>query len=154
MIKHNDTIQYRNVVSQKLIIHSNQMEEAIHLVKRIIEEHDGTLTGRFFYTLEEILEETDLQIELFFEIEEDSLTLPESMNFHSYYCIYSMLSFYNYGGYQEETLLSYAVMYKYAEANQLTINTPFFHEVVTIGELKYIHLKVGVRPQTEEEIWA
>lgn len=153
MINRYDAIRYQRIVSQKLVIEFNALQDALTAIADEIQEAGASLTGKYFYTLEDIQNETDAHIEVFFQVEENDITFPPSMSYHSYYSIESMVSMYVHGELFGNIAAVYATLYDYIEQNQLKEVTAIFHEIGGTQEFPYMHVKIGVTEIDEEDIW-
>lgn len=153
MINPNDSLQYRNVVSQPFTTHYSNFGEVIINFFTTVEEAGVTLKGAHFYSLENIPKNEIMIGQLFVSIEEDYAELPGDMKFHSYFSIEDMVSIHVIDHFEEYTEVAYALLLNYIDKNPIQQVTPIFHILNGDKDFPFITVKIGTAEVSNESIW-
>lgn len=142
-----EKIAYQNVISSRKKFHYSEMEEEFKKFFSEIVEEGYTLKGPFFYSLNNTPMDEMVDIEMFFPIYENQFMNTEKISnfqFHSYFEIGPVFKGIVAEDFENRTEQIYAELLYTLEANDLEINTPFFHVPAKDGS-KYMYIYLGYR---------
>lgn len=144
MIKTNDSIRFRNVLTQKKHFHYTKMREELQSFLKDVEETGCKKIGPLCYALHNIPTDEMTSIELFMPVKEWDAK-SEKLQFHTYYSVENMISTYVFDNYETNMEMAYSALIEFLRALKLEATTPFYH--VVDRENRYIKVMIGYREE-------
>lgn len=142
MIFKNDNICYMNVYSKIDLCHYEQIGNCMGAFLETLKKAKVERCGNFFYSLNQILEDGILEIQMFQPAKDYFEVQDEKVQFFSYYYINQMLSSVILDDY-DKIEWKYAEIMKYMENNHVKAATNFYNEIGKIGAKRYVIVKIG-----------
>lgn len=124
-----EKLAYQNVVSSRATFHYSEMAEHFDGFTARIAAKGYEPKGPFFYSLNNVPMDEMVDIEMFLPILQDTFSAEEGLQFHSYFEVSPLVRGIVKGDFENQTERVYAQLLVTLEANELEINTPFFHLV-------------------------
>jgi hypothetical protein len=134
----------QNVVSCRSTFHYGELAERVDCFASALDDKGCDPNGPFFYSLNNVPLDEIVDLEMFIPIQQDAFASEEGFRFHSYFEVSPLLRGIVKGDFEAQTEMVYAQLLATLEANDLEINSPFFH-VVGKDVSPYASVYVGYR---------
>lgn len=122
-----EKLAFQNVVSCRAKFHFNELAEHIgDFASRIVAKGCDP-KGPFFYSLNNVPMDEMVNIEMFLPIHQDRFTAEEGLHFHSYFEVFPLLRGIVKGDFERQTEWVYAQLLATLRADNLELNSPFYH---------------------------
>ena len=125
-VTNNDSFGYENVIRKRKKFHVEQMKEEMDSFLSEITANGGHPVGPFFYSLNNMPDNTELDIEFFLPIAEDYLDIPGTV-FSSYFEVNNLILIEIDNQYDTQTEAAYNSLLWTLDVNNKEVNTPFYH---------------------------
>lgn len=137
-----DRLGYQNVMSSRATFHYSELAERFDAFASMIAATGGEPKGPLFYSLNNVPTNGIVDVEMFLPIRQDAFSGEGALRFHSYFEVSPLLRGIVTGDFESQTEVVYARLLATLEANNLEMNSPFFH-VLQEGALPYAAVYVG-----------
>lgn len=146
MIKENQTLQYKNVVSATYAFYADQMELAMEKFNELLTEIKVTPVDSLFYSINSDLTSNDIVAELFITIEENIPDKLESdeWDFRSYFGIEETIMCVVKDNHEIEVQRAYVEMLEYTIEKKMEVTSPFFNVIKIRNDVITIEVYLGV----------
>jgi hypothetical protein len=143
-----ERLGYQNVVSSRKTFHYSELAVRFEEFTSAIAQSGYDPKGPFFYSLNNVPMDEMVDIEMFLPIRQDTFDDEPGLFFHSYFEVSPLLRGVVAGDFENRTEQVYAQLLGIMDANDLVINSPFFH-VVQHGVSPFVSVYVGYsRPES------
>lgn len=120
-------LAYQNVVSSRAEFHYTETAEYLDRFASRISAKGYDPKGPLFYSLNNVPMDEMVDIEMFLPIHQSTFTAEEGLWFHSYFEVSPLLRGVVKGDFENQTERVYAELLATLEANELRMNSPFYH---------------------------
>ena len=120
-------LAYQNVVSSRAEFHYTETAEYLDRFASRISAKGYDPKGPLFYSLNNVPMDEMVDIETFLPIRQSTFPRHEDFLFHSYVDVSPLLRGIVKGEFEEQTEAVYTQLLATLEANDLEINSPFYH---------------------------
>ena len=134
-----DAFQAQNVLRKRKTFHITELKEELDAFLTAVETAGAHPSGPLVYSLNNVPEDGNMDIEFFLPVEEDYIEI-EGMRFSSYFEIDNIILKAIDRDYEELTKEAYARLLWTLEQNDRELNTPFYHGLPDDGAEKVIIL--------------
>ena len=134
-----DAFQAQNVLRKRKTFHITELKEEVDAFLTAVETAGAHPSGPLVYSLNNVPEDGNMDIEFFLSVEEDYIEI-EGMRFSSYFEIDNIILTAIDRDYEELTKEAYARLLWTLEQNDRELNTPFYHVLPDDGAEKVIIL--------------
>ena len=134
-----DAFQAQNVLRKRKTFHITELKEEVDAFLTAVEMAGAHPSGPLVYSLNNVPEDGNMDIEFFLPVEEDYIEI-EGMRFSSYFEIDNIILTAIDRDYEELTKEAYARLLWTLEQNDRELNTPFYHVLPDDGAEKVIIL--------------
>lgn len=121
-----DAFQAQNVLRKRKTFHITELKEELDAFLTAVETAGAHPSGPLVYSLNNVPEDGNMDIEFFLPVEEDYIEI-EGMRFSSYFEIDNIILTAIDRDYEELTKEAYARLLWTLEQNDRELNTPFYH---------------------------
>ena len=122
-----ERLAYQNVLSTRARFHYSEMAERLNDFVASVTASGGEPRGPLFYSLNNVPMDEMVDIEMFLPIRQATFKVADGLLFHSYFEVKPLLRGVVKSDFENQTEHVYAQLLATLEANQLEINTPFYH---------------------------
>lgn len=136
-----DAFQAQNVLRKRKTFHITELKEELDAFLTAVETAGAHPSGPLVYSLNNVPEDGNMDIEFFLPVEEDYIEI-EGMRFSSYFEIDNVILTAIDRDYEELTKEAYARLLWTLEQNDRELNTPFYH-VLPDDETEKVIILVG-----------
>ena len=134
-----DAFQAQNVLRKRKTFHITELKEELDAFLTTVETAGAHPSGPLVYSLNNVPEDGNMDIEFFLSVEEDYIEI-EGMRFSSYFELNNLILAAIDRDYEELTKEAYARLLWTLEQNDRELNTPFYHVLPDDGAEKVIIL--------------
>ena len=134
-----DAFQAQNVLRKRKTFHITELKEELDAFLTAVETAGAHPSGPLVYSLNNVPEDGNMDIEFFLSVEEDYIEI-EGMRFSSYFELNNLILAAIDRDYEELTKEAYARLLWTLEQNDRELNTPFYHVLPDDGAEKVIIL--------------
>ena len=134
-----DTFRAQNVVRKRKIFHITKLKKELDTFLTAVETAGAHPSGPLVYSLNNVPEDGDMDIEFFLPVEEDYIDI-KGMKFSSYFEIDNVILTAINHDYEKLTKEAYTRLLWTLEQNDRELNTPFYHVLPDNEEEKVIIL--------------
>jgi hypothetical protein len=120
-------LAFQNVVSSRSKFHYGELAERVDRFASALADKGCESNGPLFYSLNNVPMDEIVDLEMFTPIQQDAFAAEEGFRFHSYFEVSPLLRGIVTGDFETQTEMVYAHLMATLEANDLQINSPFFH---------------------------
>ncbi|MBM7642769.1 DUF5085 family protein [Streptococcus loxodontisalivarius] len=147
MIGYNQEIHEKNVISCLYQVDLDNLNEAIVDFIEEITNSGHTFAGQLFYSINsDLRQKTNMIVELFISVEEDTSFLDDRFTFRTYFQLTDLLCIRAKGDSEYEFSKAIEELISEIIEQDLTIKTPTFYKVyVTEDDLTFTDIYIGVR---------
>lgn len=121
-----EAFQAQNVLRKRKTFHITELKEELDAFLTAVETAGAHPSGPLVYSLNNVPEDGNMDIEFFLPVEEDYIEI-EGMRFSSYFEIDNIILTAIDRDYEELTKEAYARLLWTLEQNDRELNTPFYH---------------------------
>jgi hypothetical protein len=122
-----ERLAFQNVVSSRAQFHYSELAERFDAFTADVVALGGEPRGPLFYGLNNVPTDGIVDVEMFLPIRQNTFPGEEGLRFHSYFEVSPLLRGVVTGDFERQTEVVYARLLATLEANDLEMNSPFFH---------------------------